>query len=293
MTVLTMMKRVKAPLISILLSSPFGVHHGPLDAKLVTLTAFAMFPVSAVSDPQCDADGDDEVCKSFWHDSSRWKKVTMGNIAAADWQIKLRNLQNQAKIDVCGPQPYATVSKDRLENAFKDISALPSLQHLMVDPNYGREVKDQVVLPSYVSSLLSQADKLETLSIRDLDIHDDADVHQLALAFSECTSLKSLQINYIDIASRDIESLLPLMRALAEMPNLTRLHLVLNAFGDEEQTVRYAKESLPALQDAPGLSDMDLTQYEEGFYRKGAPELKYRILSNWDKAYPKKVRKSW
>ena len=48
------------------------------------------------------------------------------------------------------------------------------------------------------------------------------------------------------------------MQALAALPNLRRLQLVIDAFGNEEAAERYAQESLPVLQNSTGLSDIIL-----------------------------------
>jgi hypothetical protein len=188
------------------------------------------------------------------------------------------------KISICGPEydamgyghdededdyGYAEterVPEDRLERIFKTIAILPSLREIAVSPSYYSE-NDDALAASRLCWLLSKDSKVETLGIRGLEVHDQADVEKLALAFSTATSIKSLcidkmYIGYRDVKTlapfmeawatfgiRDVKSVAPLMKVLAQLP-MTKIRLVLDSYGNNEALKSYAQESLAVFKKA-------------------------------------------
>ena len=230
----------------------------------------------------CVGTPDDELCKilhEYYNEPARKheKTVTMEHIAADDWEKTLELLQRQAvALEVRGPFRKKKLEKGgRLEKAFRDISGMPHLRHLKVDPHDDPDT--EFTSPLHMSWLLSESDKLESLSISNLDVHNQEHVDMLALAFSKCTSLKQLEIAQLLIGYRDVTTIVPFVEALAKLP-LERVHLELDAFGAGELAELHAQESLTLLQKVPGLSKMIMHKHPAPHYGNQ----NYRILTNRD-----------
>ena len=71
----------------------------------------------------------------------------------------------------------------------------------------------------------------------------------MALAFSKCVSLESVDIDQLVIGYRDVESLIPIVKALVDLPHKkeTDIDLVLDAFDNVEATAKYGDELLSFL----------------------------------------------
>ena len=182
------------------------------------------------------------------------------------------------KISIAGPEYDAMGGEDepehvpehRIKTIFREISALPNLREIKIDPAYYSE--DGFLAPSRVCWLLSSKEcKIEKLGIKNLEVDSDSDVEALALALKGCPSIEALCIDQIVIGYRDVKTLLPLMEVIAQQPNLTKLRLLFDAFGDEEETSRYVIESLPVLKRGAHLNDVELTTRNGS--RDGNPEI--------------------
>lgn len=151
------------------------------------------------------------------------------------------------------------VPEHRVKTIFGEILALPALREIVIDPGYYSGDGESMLNTSRVCWLLSSKKcKVETLKIRDLEVDSDSDVEELALALKGCPSIKALCIEQILVGYRDVKTLLPLMEVIAQLPNLTKLHLVIDAYGNSEASVRYASESLPVLKTGRGLGNVQL-----------------------------------
>lgn len=168
------------------------------------------------------------------------------------------------------------VEDSRVEEIFKAISTLPALREIVIDPNYYSEHKEESLLSSRVCWLLSKSSKLEALKVQNLEVNTQSEVDKLALAFSTCMSIKTLCIDLLYIGYRDVKTVVPLMQALAQLPNLTQLRLVFDAFCNREATSRYAQESLPILQNASSLQGVTLKPDQ----RRHGSSLGYKEISN-------------
>ena len=216
---------------------------------------------------------DDEICKFLetamdkeLNDpdrSKRWK-VAMPNILADDWDDMLRNMQSQAeRVKVYGPfgerdlknmkitydiNPEIKYSKTRLEKGFQEVSKLPYLKEMIIDASYYTDdVGDRMMLVSDVCLLLSDATKLEKLKIGPLYLKTQKEVDELALPFSKCVSLESVEIDQLVIGYRDVESLIPIVKALVDLPHKKEMDLALDAFDNVEATAKYGDELLSFL----------------------------------------------
>lgn len=202
------------------------------------------------------------------------------------------------KINICGPEydamgyghdededdyGYAEterVPEDRLERIFKTIAILPSLREIAISPSYYSE-NDDALATSRLCWLLSKDSKVETLGIRGLEVHDQADVEKLALAFSTATSIKSLCIDKMYIGYRDVKTLVPLMEALAQLP-MTKIRLVLDSYGKDEATKRYAQESLAVFKQAYPHEMKDAAFFLELALWKSKIDMKYHDAEGGD-----------
>ena len=136
-------------------------------------------------------------------------------------------------------------------------SKSPKLRHIWVDVSYYSEDAEHTISASQLCDLLSCGENIETLvvTLGGIDLNSEQDVENLAQTLSKCKSLRNVAFDELVIGYRDVPSVAPLMEALSKLPLLTNLFLNIDAYGDEEQADRYAKESLPILQEAPRLVD--------------------------------------
>ena len=202
------------------------------------------------------------------------------------------NNKSLIKISIAGPEYDAMgmeyededdepehVPEHRVKTIFGEISALPALGEIVIDPGYYSGDGPSMLDTSRVCWLLSSKKcKVETLRIKDLDVHSDSDVEELALALKGCPSIKALCIEQILVGYRDVKTLLPLMEVIAQLPNLTKLRLVIDAFGNTEASVRYASESLPVLKTGRGLDNVQLEMPMNELSIVNGPE--HPVLSN-------------
>ena len=172
-----------------------------------------------------------------------------------------------------------------VEKVFKAISVAPSLRALWIEPSFDSSESGHMISLSRLCWLVSESRRLETLVVQNLVVMTQKDVDQLAaLLLTCCKSLKHLAIDQLIIGHQGVQSLLPLARSIAKLPNLTHLCLVLDAFNQEETTDFHAKEILPVLQTA-SLPNVGLKVYPERehellrFMHLGH-RLLYRELSN-------------
>ena len=202
-----------------------------------------------------------------------------------------------SKLYICGPEyeyeyDYATgdyaevedsfdaepepeiVPEEYVKQMFEAFSDLP-FREVAIDPGYYSEDGGEVE-PSRISWLLSSKDcKIETLRIGSLEVKTQQGVEQLALAFKGCSSLRALCIDQLHVGYRDVKTIVPLMEALSELPNLAKVRIVLDAFDNTEATKRYATESLPVLKKGPCLGDVDIVSTNTGWeHTRNNPELR-------------------
>lgn len=215
---------------------------------------------------------DDEICKFLesamdkeLNDpdrSKRWK-VAMPNILADDWDDMLRNMQSQAeRVKVYGPfgerdlknmkitydiNPEIKYSKTRLEKGFQEVSKLPYLKEMIIDASYYTDGGNRMMLVSDVCLLISDATKLEKLKIGPIYLKTQKEVDELALAFSKCVLLKSVEIDQLVIGYRDVESLIPIVKVLVDLPHKKEMDLALDAFDNVEATAKYGEDMLSFL----------------------------------------------
>jgi len=185
------------------------------------------------------------------------------------------NNESLTKISIAGPEYDAMgcmggdedeneydeperVPEHRVKTIFGEISALPALREIVIDPGYYSGEGGMLDTSRVCWLLSSKKCKVETLRIKDLDVHSDSDVEELALTLKGCPSIKALCIEQILVGYRDVKTLLPLMEVIAQLPNLTKLRLAIDAFGNTEASVRYASESLPVLKTGRGLGNVQL-----------------------------------
>ena len=207
------------------------------------------------------------------------------------------NNEGLIKISIAGPEYDAMgigdededndpehVPEHRVKAIFGEISALPALREIVIDPGYYSGEGGMLDTSRVCWLLSSKKCKVETLRIKDLDVHSDSDVEELALALKGCPSIKALCIEQILVGHRDVKTLLPLMEVIAQLPNLTKLRLVIDAFGKKEASVRYASESLPVLKTGRGLGNVQLGMPMNELSIVYGPE--YPILSNCNDLSP-------
>ena len=248
---------------------------------------------------------DDEICKFLesamdkeLNDpdrSKRWK-VAMPNILADDWDDMLRNMQSQAeRVKVYGPfgerdlknmkitydiNPEIKYSKTRLEKGFQEVSKLPYLKEMIIDASYYTDDDgDRMMLVSDVCLLLSDATKLEKLKIGPLYLKTQTQVDELAVAFSTCVSLESVEIDQLVIGYRDVKSLIPIVKALVDLPHKkeTDIDLVLDAFDNVEATAKYGDDMLSFLNNHVPTQLFVLVRNSD---LNGAPNPNQYVLTN-------------
>ena len=143
-----------------------------------------------------------------------------------------------SKLYICGPEyeyNYAEVEdsfdaepkrvpEDYVKQMFEAFSDLP-FREVAIDPGYYSENGGDVE-PSRISWLLSSKDcKIETLRIGSLEVKTQQGVEQLALAFKG-SSIRALCIDPLYVGYRDVKTIVPLMEALSELPNLAKVRIV-------------------------------------------------------------------
>lgn len=191
-----------------------------------------------------------------------------------------------SKLYICGPEyeydyevedsfdaEPKSVPEEYVKQMFEAFSDLP-FREVAIDPAYYSENEGSVE-PSRISWLLSSKDcKIETLRIGSLEVKTQQGVEQLALAFKGCSSLRALCIDQLHVGYRDVKTIVPLMEALSELPNLAKVRIVLDAFDNTEATKRYATESLPVLKKGPCLGDVDIVTNTGWEHTRNNPELR-------------------
>jgi len=156
------------------------------------------------------------------------------------------NYKDLIKISIADGDHHK-VPDHRIKAIFREISALPNLREIKIDPAYCSEF-DGFISSTFISWLLSSKDcKIEKLGIKNLEVDSDSEVEEMALALKGCPSIKELCIDQIVVGYRNVKTLLPLMEVIAQLPNLVKVRLAFDAFGKKEASVRYASESLPVL----------------------------------------------
>ena len=176
-----------------------------------------------------------------------------------------------SKLYICGPEydemgsgydsddgeGPKSVPEDHVKQMFMAFSALPFLE-IAIDPAYYSSNEGSVETSRICWLLSSKECKVETLRISSLEVKTQADVESLAVAFKNCPSIKALCVDQLHVGYRDVKTIVPIMEALAQLPNLTKVRIVIDAFDNVEATKRYANESLPVLKKGPGLGDVDI-----------------------------------
>eukprot|EP00984_Skeletonema_dohrnii_P013185 scaffold5450_cov103-Skeletonema_dohrnii-CCMP3373.AAC.3 len=195
-------------------------------------------------------------------------------VSKIKWCEERKDLDCMRRLCICGPEYDAmgaeggdydiydeteTVPEIHINIFLKHISTLPALREVEFIPDY-YSVDGGMLESSRVCWLLSKDSKIETLTIGDLMVKNQSDVEKLAEAFSVCTSIKALHIQPLIIGYRDVKTVAPLMKALAAMPNLKKLHICFDAFGEKKATQRYLKESAPILQAATNLQGVEVLE---------------------------------
>lgn len=204
-----------------------------------------------------------------------------------------REVLRGTQIQICGPIDASTawfrggLRLRDVEKVFRAISGSSNLRGIWVEPNYYSDHCDGMLSTSLLCCLLSNATNLQTLAVvtGGLGVMNQEEVEQLAAAFEKCTSLQNIAIDQLVVGYENVNSLLPLMTALANLPNIDKLELVIDAFGEAEHAERYAQDALPVLQASPGLSDFDLKRLPYKVRRialRFKARLSYRELSNCD-----------
>jgi len=200
-------------------------------------------------------------------------------VSKIKWCEERKDLDCMMNLCICGPEYDAmgaeggdydiydeteTVPEIHINIFLKHISTLPALREVEFIPGYYSE-DDGMLESSRVCWLLSKGSTIETLTIGALMVDNQSDVEKLAEAFSVCTSIKALHIQPLLIGYRDVKTVAPLMKALAAMPNLKKLHICFDAFGEKKATQRYLKESASILQAATNLQGMEVLERSRGY----------------------------
>ena len=219
----------------------------------------------------CSQDADkyrdrEELIDEYEYDkwNRMWDGVKPDDLASPkSWDHRLNELQQHPEsenIQIFGPW-----KGDLVDRAFRDISRMQSLRRLIIYPYHYSE-SHEVVSSLHMSWLLSDADKLEHLDIRNLSINSQMDVAILSAAFAKCISLKEIEIDQLFIGKdekshNDVETLAPLMQTLANLPNLNMIHL--EPWGTGGNMTKHTQESFRILKSALGLSDIVLGSYPD------------------------------
>ena len=191
-----------------------------------------------------------------------------------------------------------------VKKVFKAISSKsPKLRHICIDVNHYSENSGYTISASQLCYLLSFGEKIETLVVTSggIELKSVQDVEKFSQTLSKCKSLRNVAFDELKINKCEIPSVAPLMKALSKLPLLTNLYLNIVAYEeeevhlgfhphsllrvtyDEEQADRYAKESLPILQEAPNLVDFVEIEKPQGlaWMANGGKEQQHkRKLSN-------------
>ena len=135
------------------------------------------------------------------------------------------------------------------------------------------------MLVSDVCLLISDATKLEKLKIGPIYLKTQKEVDELALAFSKCVLLKSVEIDQLVIGYRDVESLIPIVKALVDLPHKkeTDIDLVLDAFDNVEATAKYGDDMLSFLNNHVPTQLFVLVRNSD---LNGAPNPNQYVLTN-------------
>ena len=226
------------------------------------------------------------------------EKFVMSDIKSVRPRYRiLRNGWDKTAIYIKGPIENGG---RHVKKVFKTISSKSSkLRHIWIDVSYHGFLR-HTISASQLCYLLSCGEKIETLvvALGGVELKNEQDVERLTQTLSKCKSLRNVAFDELVIHCRDVPSVAPLMKALSELPLLTNLYLNIVAnreeeqeqyFGlqcwDEEQSDRYAKESLPILQEAPRLVDFVEIENPQGLgwmLHGGKEQQHKRKLSNCD-----------
>ncbi len=216
----------------------------------------------------------------------------------------LQNGWDKTAIYIKGPIEHGG---RHVKKVFQAISSKsPKLRHIWIDVSYCDNQGHTRISASQLCYLLSCGDKIETLvvTLGGVDLKSVQDVEKLAQTLSECKSLRNVAFDELKIKCIDVPSVAPLMNALSKLPLLSNLYLNIVAYKeeevmqhlgfhspifrvtyDEEQADRYAKESLPILQEAPRLVDFVEIEKPQGLAwmaNGGKQQQHMRKLSNCD-----------
>lgn len=141
------------------------------------------------------------------------------------------------------------------------LSSVPDLRHLTIDPFHDLGNGERAQHVTHTRTLvrsLPKPNKLESLKVSGLHVHDQLDVMTLSKAISSCESLRTLHIDPLNVGYRDVQSMDPFFGALAELEGLTDVHFGLFTFGNEEFADALASEGLRRLREAENLPTIRL-----------------------------------
>ena len=224
--------------------------------------------------------------------------VSVEDILSSSWESKKRALVSSSRIKVVGrhkgnngqvkvrrlltkdgrscgilrlDQPHiASLPTLHLQDAFEHISSLPSLRHLIVQPNILAEFDKFSIRSRTVSWLLSVCSGLETLVVFDLDLYDNTDVRRLTDSITRCNKLQSIELRRTNVGAK-IDSTSSFFEALVAMKNLRDVTIELGSIVGGEQAL--GKHS------AAGLATLESGRDElrgSKFARNG----EYHVISN-------------
>ena len=141
------------------------------------------------------------------------------------------------------------------------LSSVPDLRHLTIDPFHdlgnGERGKHITHTRTLVRSL-PKPNKLESLKVNGLHVHDQMDVMTLSKAISSCESLRKLHIDPLNVGYRDVQSMDPFFGAATDLANLADVHFGIFTFGNEAFADALAKEGLGRLREAENLGTVRL-----------------------------------
>ena len=228
----------------------------------------AMHPEYGEINNSTKCDPDDWMCQMVAEFNADWPAVSLEDIKSDDWESTLRALHLTKKIRVVGKHHSKSknLPEGGVQKAFEEISALPHLQHLNVEPNAKATSKggatQHTVSANSVSWLLSKARKVETLELKDLQINDQDDVIALAKAIVNCEKLSDFGIEGMFIAGgKDaIKSLDPLFKAITKLDNMKSIHIELKSSPsvDEKHVDELTRSALGVLTGTKGLGEVKL-----------------------------------
>jgi hypothetical protein len=176
-------------------------------------------------------------------------------------------LHEGTKLDICGPEYDShswgfdeedededeeqqlarhSVPAEGVERIYRAILTMPHLKQIMIDYSWYTEGEGEIEA-SHLCWLLSPQSNYRTLRVLDLSVSNQVDVENLAAAFASCSSIETLCIMPIHIGYLDVQNVAPLMQAISELPNLKRLRLGIEAYGNRQALNRYINQSLPIL----------------------------------------------